>query len=140
MSHTRSTALKGNDLQGERRGGGERGGEGERGEGRGREGRGGEGEGRGGEGRGMGMRGEGEERGPHGIGCTCLIQHGRGYLGLTEVCRLVGTKFATRIRACAEFQFKIPTKSCACANSRRKFVPTNLQTSVSTQYSLQIHY
>ena len=28
------------------------------------------------------MRGEGEERGPHGIGCTCLIQHGRGYLGL----------------------------------------------------------
>ena len=28
----------------------------------------------------------------------------------TEVCRLVVTNFAMRIRVCAEFQFKIPTK------------------------------
>ena len=34
-----------------------------------------------------------------------------GYHQCIEVCRLVVTNFATRIRACAEFQFKIPTKS-----------------------------
>ena len=48
------------------------------------------------------------------------------WAGSTEVCRLVVTNFATRIRACAEFQFKIPTKSEHC-----KFVTTNLQTSVT---------
>ena len=71
-----------------------------------------------------------------------IVYHNRSYHSLgvnfrgwclmkavTEVCRLVGTKFATRIRACAEFQFKIPTKSVRmrgfssqiCANQPANF-------------------
>ena len=48
----------------------------------------------------------------------------------TEVCRLVVTNFATRIRACAEFQFKIPTKSEHMRGFSSQIVTTNLQTSV----------
>ena len=39
--------------------------------------------------------------------------------------------FATRIRACAKFSIKTPT---ACTDFRRKFVPTNLQTSVNQMH------
>ena len=48
----------------------------------------------------------------------------------TEVCRLVVTNLRREFAHARNFQFKIPTKSCACAIFRRKFVTTNLQTSV----------
>ena len=48
----------------------------------------------------------------------------------TEVCRLVVTNLRREFAHARNFLFKIPTKSCACANFRRKFVTTNLQTSV----------
>ena len=51
----------------------------------------------------------------------------------TEVCRLVGTNSQREFAHARNFECKIPPKVCACADSRRKFVPTNLQTSVVEQ-------
>ena len=53
----------------------------------------------------------------------------RGYLKVgTEVCRLVVTREFAHAR---NFNSKSPPKVSACADLRRKFVTTNLQTSVS---------
>ena len=63
------------------------------------------------------------------IGCVCTVLF---QISTTEVCRLVGTNFATKIRACHAHTFGgiLHSKFRACAHSRRKFVPTNLPTSV----------
>ena len=48
--------------------------------------------------------------------------------------RLVGTNLRREFAHAWTFESKIPPKVCACADFRRKFVPTNLQTSVATEF------